>query len=389
MTRRPTNESWAGRPKAKIRGSIAFAAMVVLVLSACSGAAETGDGSTEPEASEAAAADSTGEAADADSTEQQTDDSNAADSTENEAVEPDVLTVGYVSESYNYLPLYVAIDEGYFEDREVEVAAISLASSSRATAALIGGSVDATLSAPGQTILATSKGEAIQVVGGLVNAAMYTLVGQEGVDSLSALAGKRIGVAGAGTGDVLLLDSMFEAEGIDPEAEGMSYIEVGGTPERWAALQSGAIDAGMLLSPLNYSALKDGYARTANAYDYVTDFQHTAINAKADRTPGTQEAMVRMLLGLRDAVEAIKSDPELAHRVAMERLEIEQDLAELAYEDYLGADAFPDDMSFDEAGVEVVAGQLVTAGDLDEATRPSASDYTDKSVIEEAERRAG
>lgn len=302
--------------------------------------------------------------------------------------EPEPLTVGYVSESYGYLPLYLALDEGYFDERDVVVEPLSLPSSSRTTAALLGGSVDIALSSPAQTILAQTGGEDVQMVGGLVNAAMYTLVGQPEVQTMADLTGERVGVAGSATGDVLMLQDMLAAEGIDPQDQNIAFVQVGGTPDRLAALQSNSIAAGMLLSPHNYSAVNEGLSPVANAYDYVEDFQFTAINTYGDRTACKDEAIVRMIAGLSDAVRAIHEDPEVAHGVAMERLEVSRELAEAAYDDYIGAEAFPEDLSYNEAGIQVVVDQLVGAGTLTEADVPDMSQYTTDELYLEAAQRS-
>lgn len=281
------------------------------------------------------------------------------DSDDGDSDDLPTLSIAYTSESFNFLPLYVAIDEGYFAKHGVDVEATSLASSDRSMAALIGGSVDVTLGAPGATINARLRGEQIEIIGGIVNAAMYTLVGAEGVNTLEDLKGRRIGVAGRATGDTLLLLDLLEAGGVNPDD--VQLVEVGGTPERLAALESGAADAGMLLSPQNYQAQQLGLSVVVQAYDLINEFQHTGINALIDIPEEKVPAVERMFLALSDAVKAIKSDEQMAIDIAVERLEISPELAKIAYDDYMRANAFPDDLSYSLPGIETVVDQLVNA----------------------------
>ncbi len=111
------------------------------------------------------------------------------------------------------------------------------------------------ISAPSSpTTAPVSTFASIAIVGGFVNRAMYNMVRLKGLQTLNDLRGKPIGVAGTSTGDSLLIREIMATKGMR-DGDDYTLVRVGGTPDRYTAIQAGAIDAVTLLDPFNYAAL--------------------------------------------------------------------------------------------------------------------------------------
>src|SRR4029079_4641423 len=158
---------------------------------------------------------------------------------------PDKITLGTITLSLNNLPIYVAQDKGFFSKENLFVEAVVLNASTRALTALIGGSTEISASSAMTTIRAVEKGAALKIVGGLINAPVYDLYAPAKYKSIKELKGSTIGVTGLITSDTVLMKEMLKANGLDYPRD-YAMIAIGGTPERWIAMQTGNVAAGIL-----------------------------------------------------------------------------------------------------------------------------------------------
>ena len=156
---------------------------------------------------------------------------------------PDKITLGTITLSLNNLPIYVAQDKGFFAKENLFVEAVVLNASTRAIPALIGGSTQISASSAMTTIRAVEKGANLKIVGGLINAPVYDLYAPAKYKSIKELKGATIGVTGLITSDTVLMKEMLKANGLEYPRD-YAMLAIGGTPERWLAMQSGQYRGG-------------------------------------------------------------------------------------------------------------------------------------------------
>src|SRR5207249_10024201 len=82
------------------------------------------------------------------------------------------------------------------------------------------------------------------------------------------LQGQTIGSLNPGGLVDALLRQILIKNGLDPDRD-VILINLGGTPERYAALKSGTVAATALGAPHNFRAERDGFRKIAVAADYV------------------------------------------------------------------------------------------------------------------------
>jgi NitT/TauT family transport system substrate-binding protein len=142
---------------------------------------------------------------------------------------------------------------------------------------LVGGSLDVAITGASEPIHAFDKGAPIAILRVVGQAAPYELDGKKGIASLAQLKGKTVSIAGTTDITTVYWDRMARAAGL---AKGDYDLIFGGaTGARFAALQSGAADAAMLIPPVNFHAREAGFVTIALAMDYAGDLIFSAMAA--------------------------------------------------------------------------------------------------------------
>ena len=94
-------------------------------------------------------------------------------------------------------------------------------------------------------ISAVDKGQELEVIGGIINGATYRLVATKKFQSFKDLKGATIGVSSLTSGSTVLLRLMLEKNGLNYPRD-YTLLSMGGTPERFAAIEAGRMDATLL-----------------------------------------------------------------------------------------------------------------------------------------------
>ncbi|GGK79707.1 ABC transporter substrate-binding protein [Ornithinimicrobium pekingense] len=163
------------------------------------------------------------------------------------------LSVAAVSTScLQFFPLYVAQEQGLFEENGLDVQVERMNGSAAVLQAMLAGQTDLGTPGPVPTILTQAQGEDIRYIANLWPGGAFALVTPEesGVADASELTGKTIGVATADGSEVSFAHTIMAAEGL--EESDYEILTVGEGGQAVAAFQRGDIDA--------YAASIDGVA---------------------------------------------------------------------------------------------------------------------------------
>ena len=116
-------------------------------------------------------------------------------------------------------------------------------------------------------IRAIEKGAAAAIVRIEVQGPPYILIGRAGIKSMKELKGKTISLGGAKDITRIFVERMLAADGVKPGEFDMVFA--GATSARFAALQSGAVDAAILAPPFSFRAEAAGFTNLGLTIDYV------------------------------------------------------------------------------------------------------------------------
>lgn len=190
---------------------------------------------------------------------------------------------------------FIGMAKGYFAEADIEIDPVFVPSAPGIVQQLSAGSLDI-VSGTGLTdpLYAIDKGAPIAIARVTTQASPYVMMAKPAIHSLEELKGKTIVIGGLRDITRVYFDRMMEGNGLKEGDYDITVI--GATPGRWAALQSGAADAALLIPPIVFKAEAAGFSNIGLAYDYTNDLPFGGIivnkNWAASRLP-----LVRGLLG--------------------------------------------------------------------------------------------
>jgi ABC-type nitrate/sulfonate/bicarbonate transport system substrate-binding protein len=196
---------------------------------------------------------------------------------------------------------FIGIEKGYFAAAGIEIDPVFVPSAPGIVQQLSAGSLDI-VSGTGLTdpLYAIDKGAPLAIARVTTQASPYVMMAKPSVTSIKDLKGKTIVIGGLRDITRVYFDRMMVGNGLKEGDYDITVI--GATPGRWAALQSGAADAALLIPPIVFKAEAAGFTNIGFAYDYAKDLPFGGIivnkNWAATRLPlmrGLMQAYAKSL----------------------------------------------------------------------------------------------
>ncbi len=150
---------------------------------------------------------------------------------------------------------------------------------------------------------------------------------------MAQLKGQAIGSLNPGGLVNTLLRKIIVQNSLSPERD-FIILNMGGTPERYAALKSGTIAASMLSAPHSLRAEKDGFTRIAATRDYV-DVPGSGLVTHADKIKKQPNMMKRFLRATLRAMNYIRENRADTTQMIVREFGMDQEIAGLAYKQLL------------------------------------------------------
>jgi ABC-type nitrate/sulfonate/bicarbonate transport system substrate-binding protein len=192
----------------------------------------------------------------------------------------DTVMVGSVDpSSANLWPLYIGQKLGYFEAAALKIDLIFAPSNAAVIQQLAAGSYDVAPSAGMvDPVRAIEKGAPEAIVRIVIQAPPYALLAKSAIKTMGQLKGKTLMLGGAKDITRIFAERMLVPNGVKPGDYDMLFA--GATSARFAALQSGAVDAALLTVPFNFYAETAGFSNLGFTFDYLPDmpFAGMAVN---------------------------------------------------------------------------------------------------------------
>ena len=157
-----------------------------------------------------------------------------------------VVNVAVPAASISQIPFYVGQERGYFKDEGLEVNLIVMGAAV-ANLALIGQNVDFSYGAHRCAQRRASWSSASGHFHCVLSAAGLALF-KAGIRAVKDLKGKRVGVAGIGSGPDHLLRELLRENGMDPGRD-VTILGLGVQSNLYTALSTGNLDASVFVIP--------------------------------------------------------------------------------------------------------------------------------------------
>jgi NitT/TauT family transport system substrate-binding protein len=284
-----------------------------------------------------------------------------------ESVEP--LKIGLLP-LLEYLPYYVAEENGYFEDAGVEVEGLTAASSAERDQLMQAGEIDAMVHEMTSTAVFNRDEVTIQNIlitrGATPDHAMFRILSAPGSDITSPadLAGVPVAVAENTIMEYVTV-RLLEAEGLSSDEIVLQSVPI--IVERFQLLVEGQVQAAILPDPLATAALQAG----ANLV--VDDTTHTQyslglLTFSVDAIENNTEAVRRFVTAWNRAVEELNANPDGYRALFLEKVQVPESVQDTYELPTYQLNAIPTEAQWDD-GID----WLLEKGLLDERLPYSGS----------------
>jgi NitT/TauT family transport system substrate-binding protein len=229
------------------------------------------------------------------------------------------------AKSMGYLPLFVALDQGFFKDESIDLELTTMLPN-LAHNALFSGEIDYHGVADSALRLA-AKGAPIKAIFFGATRPNYFLVARPQIKSVAELRGKYVGIARFGDTIELAARVSLTREGLDPQRDAV-LIMIGLPSTRVAALIAGSIDATIAVPPDNVLLRQKGFSELlflGDAIEFPSNGFATTerqLNERRDQVKRVLRSLYRGLIFARerpnDTIKIIEREWKVDSLVARE-----------------------------------------------------------------------
>src|SRR5712675_3239861 len=185
------------------------------------------------------------------------------------------IKIALVSRTIFYAPVWVAEQNGYFQDEGVDAQFEIFDNAEKINEVMHAGAAQIAIASIEALVADAFKGGKFRVVASVAQKPPHFIIAQPKFRTVTDLRGARFGVLSLHEGTTYFVQDIEKALGWK---RGDIVIDaVGGAPTRWKLLREGKIDAGLQPYPLSYEAEAAGFSNLGPIADLVPDYQFTSV----------------------------------------------------------------------------------------------------------------
>ncbi len=214
------------------------------------------------------------------------------------------ITIGLTNTSGTHaIPLVIAKEKGFFKSEGLDVSLVVMQNQVVVNAVLAknldyGGTFS-------NFVGAALAGLPARIVMAIMEGADHVLVTARGIKRVEDLKGKIIGISSFGGTPHSQAVMILRRHGINPDKD-VTFLQIGGTPSRYAALEGGAVQAVMLVPPFSKMAEKSGFHELLSFNDIVK-IPLGGIAVHKERIREKPEEIVKLVRAILNSVDFIRS----------------------------------------------------------------------------------
>jgi ABC-type nitrate/sulfonate/bicarbonate transport system substrate-binding protein len=178
--------------------------------------------------------------------------------------EKSTVRIGYASQSGAFAALWIAAQKGHFSAEGLN-AEILFTRTVTGVQAMISGEVDFVATGCPELFRAKRQGFDLRVVGDFAPVNVYLIASRKEITDPNQLKGKRVGVNQFLDTSHVSARFALRHVGVDPDS--VTFIQVGSTPERFAALRAGTIDGAVQAALFKPVLAQQGLNNLISLYD--------------------------------------------------------------------------------------------------------------------------
>lgn len=207
-------------------------------------------------------------------------------------VNPKKVRIGVSETHVGYLPLQVAFHKGYYKDEGIDLEIVLMPTNIINTATLTG-QIDINGAVTG-TVGAAVQGSPMKLLIVTVGKPLLFLVSRKEIKDPRDLKGKKIAGSSPAGSATILAQQALKHYGLDPEKDAAVLPMGGSTTTRFAAMESGVVDATVLPVPEIIFAKAKGYNELAFMGD-IAQFPQNGFGATERKIRENPDEIYRMV----------------------------------------------------------------------------------------------
>jgi NitT/TauT family transport system substrate-binding protein len=216
------------------------------------------------------------------------------------------VRLAYSSPTITNAPIWIGSELGVFKKNGVETELTFIASSTTLTQAMLAGEIQFAQMGIGPAIPASlNSGKQFVALFATVDRIAYQLVSLKKVKEVKGL--KRWGISRFGSSSDLILRLGLEQLGVDPDKD-VVILQIGGNPDRVAALNSGIIDGTLLEAPSSLLAPDLNVVKDLSDLNYPFFFSGLITTREIIDTK--RDTVERVARAYAESVQIFRNDPQ-------------------------------------------------------------------------------
>jgi ABC-type nitrate/sulfonate/bicarbonate transport system substrate-binding protein len=288
-------------------------------------------------------------------------------------------------------PLFVGEEKKFFQKNGVYLEEIIIRGGTNVTRAVLSNTIPIGRINPDYVIDAMEKGAHVKIVSGAMEKLPYDLVARPEIKTGEALKGKTIGADSLSGGTTLMLREVMEkAYGL--KQNDYKLLVVGTSPDRYAALKGGSVQATFMGPPFNIRAEKEGFTKLTDFHRYLGPIEFVVQFAHDDYLKSNRAEVIKVLKGMAESTRWLydPKNKEEALNIYIKILKSPREAAEADYR-YMIEDfkPFPVDGAINKQAIEKTFDLREKAGRYEGKKPPSYTNYVDMTLVDEAKKQLG
>ncbi|TFF27382.1 ABC transporter substrate-binding protein [Jiella endophytica] len=289
------------------------------------------------------------------------------------------VTISQAFQSLLYLPLYVAIDDGMFDDAGLNVTKESAGSGPTALNSVISGSADFSLHGPEWTAIAFEKGAPVKTIANVVNGAAVWILADEDFDykGPESFSGQTVVAGMMPTTSTSLFLKLLSEKGVDKDSVKTIQVQIGAEP---APFIGGQAPLAVMYEPGVDQAVAEGKKVILSFPKEYGPYAFSTIMARSDVD---EDKATKFVAGLQKALETIQKDPAEAVKVAQKEFpNLDPKVVEAAVKRMIDDGVYAPSVDITKEAMETSLGVQIALGNL--GSQPDFSKFVDKTFIDKA-----
>lgn len=292
------------------------------------------------------------------------------------------LQVSSATKTLGYGPLWMAARKGFFAQQGLDVDVVAIRSSDVSIQALAGGSTQISGAAADAPIAAVERGLDLAIIGGIINGLTQSIMGGKKFKSYEDLRGATIGAISLTSGVTFALRYVLKSKGLDYPRD-YKLLVIGGSPQTYAALATGQIDAAALSLPLNYAAEELGFSEVGRFIEVIPNYQLAALSLKRSWAEKNRAVVVRFMKAMALTMRWLYQNREPAIDFLAKEMNLKREHAQKGWEFYTGNHIWHPDGDVNVEGLKSTI-QIFQEVSGAKGPPPSPAKYIDQSYLKEA-----